>query len=211
MTIAYTTPSPLCVLVKKSFNKMHKSCINMLQYDNMLFNKLWNMTGAALMTESPWTYIHNQVTCTLEAQRSSREHSCKPSKMFPSLDSTLHQRKRWSIKWSNKMWIAWIACPHHEELPLFRLPQRQILTSSVTRSKGSQQKMKSQQTTQLPKKTLNPVFWDENSKNCSYQEWRSTFKTARQAPIESKDQENRSAAVSPENKAAKKKSGARQQ
>jgi hypothetical protein len=53
MTIAYTTPSPLRVLVEKSFNKMHKSCINMLQYDNMLFNKLWNTTGAALMTENP--------------------------------------------------------------------------------------------------------------------------------------------------------------
>ncbi len=52
MTIAYTTPSPLCILVEKSFNKMHKSCINMLQCDNMLFNKLWNTTGAALMTES---------------------------------------------------------------------------------------------------------------------------------------------------------------
>jgi hypothetical protein len=127
--------------------------------------------------------------------------------MLPSLDSTLHERKRWSIKWSNKTWIAWIACRHHEELPLFRLPQRQILKCSVTRSKGSQQKMKSQQTTQLPKKTLNPVFWAENRKNCSYQEWRSTFKTARQAPVESKDQENRSAAVSPENKAAKKKAG----
>jgi hypothetical protein len=174
----------------------------MLQYDNMLFNKLWNMTGAALMTESHWTYIHNQVTCTLEAKSSSRVHPCKPSKMFPNLDSTLHQRKRWSIKWSNKTWID---CRHHEELPLFHLPKRQILKSSVTRSKGSQQKMKSQQTTQLPKKTLNPVFWAENRKNCSYQEWRSTFKTARPAPVESKNQENRSAAVSPENKAAEKR------
>jgi hypothetical protein len=177
----------------------------MLQYDNMLFNKLWNTTGAALMTESPWTYIHNQVTCTLEAKSSIREHPRKPFKMFPSLDSTLHKRKRWSIKWSNKTWIAWIARRHHEELPLFRSPQRQILKSSVTRSKGSQQKMKTQQTMQLPKKTLNPVFWAENRKNCSYQEWRSTFKTARPAPVESKDQENRSAAVSPENKAVKKK------
>jgi hypothetical protein len=98
MTISYTKPSPLCVLVEKSFNKMHKSCKNMLQYDNMLFNKLWNMTGAAFMTESPRTYIHYQVTSTLEAKSSRREHPCKPSKMLPSLDSTLHERKRWSIK-----------------------------------------------------------------------------------------------------------------
>lgn len=119
--------------------------------------------------------------------------------MFPSLDSTLHQRKRWSIKWSHKTWIAWIACRHHEELPLFRLPQRQILKDEVTANHATSQ--------ENPKSCL--LNWKQEELQLPRME--EYIQDRQTSTSRSKDQKNRSAAVSPENKAAKKKSGARQQ